>query len=58
MTNYIELAGAMKPQEVMDKLNLNEIRHLRWHVQGACATLGEGLYEAMDSLVAMIKKEN
>lgn len=55
MINYINLAGAMKPQEVMDKLDLKKLKHLQWHVQGACATSGTGLHEAMESLVAMIK---
>ena len=55
MINYIDFAGAMRPHEVIDKLNLNKRPHLQWHVQGACAMMGDGLYEAMNSLATMIK---
>jgi ADP-ribosylation factor family len=46
----------MKPSELIDKLNLRQVlTGHTWHVQAACASRGEGIYEAMESLSTMVK---
>ena len=42
--NKQDLSDAVKPQEFASRLELNTITHRPWHVQGACATHGDGLY--------------
>merc|ERR1712130_70748 len=48
--NKQDLPNAMSVQEVTDKLGLNSIRNRPWHIQGSCATTGDGLYEGLDWL--------
>ena len=46
----------MKPSELVDKLCLSTtLTGHKWHIQAACASTGEGLYEAMESLSRMVK---
>ena len=39
--------SAMKPHEIQEKLGLTRICDRNWHVQPACATTGDGLYEGL-----------
>jgi signal recognition particle receptor subunit beta len=41
--NKQDLPDAMSPKEITEKLGLYAIRTHDWYVQGACATIGEGL---------------
>jgi ADP-ribosylation factor protein 1 len=41
--------------KLTDELNLTAQRRT-WHIQGCCATTGEGLYEGLDWLSATISK--
>jgi hypothetical protein len=41
---------AMKPQEVTDKLELNQLKEKIWFVVPSCATTGEGLLEGLVSI--------
>ena len=43
---------AMKPHEIQEKLGLTRIRDRNWHVQPACATTGDGLYEGLTWLTS------
>lgn len=44
LANKQDLPKAMTLFELTDKLNLNQYRDRRWHVQSTCAKTGEGLY--------------
>ena len=46
------LLSAMKPHEIQEKLGLTRIRDRNWHVQPACATTGDGLYEGLTWLTS------
>ena len=53
LANKIDLAGQNAVQNVTKALDLFSVANNRkWHVQGCCATTGEGLYEGMDWLVS------
>jgi len=47
----------MSVSEITDKLGLNSISDREWHVQSACATLGDGLYEGMEWLSKSLKRK-
>jgi Arf/Sar family protein len=49
------MKGCLSPAEVCQHLGLPELRGRRWHVQGAIATKGEGLYEGLDWLASSLK---
>lgn len=49
--NKQDLPGAMKVQEVTDRLGLNKIRNRQWFIQGSSAPSGAGLFEGLDWLV-------
>ena len=48
--NKQDLPNALSVKEVEDKLGLNELKNIEWHIQGSCATTGDGLYEGLDWL--------
>merc|ERR1711878_202632 len=50
--NKQDLQEAMKPTEIQEKLGLSRIRDRNWHVQPACATSGDGLYEGLTWLTS------
>ena len=52
--NKQDLPNATKPQELANRLRLNTITNRLWHVQGCCATTGDGLYEGFDWLCDQI----
>jgi hypothetical protein len=52
--NKQDLPKAMKPADVAEKLGLSGLRTRTWHIQGACATSGDGLYEGLDWLCAIL----
>lgn len=41
---------AMSPQEVQERLKLNQLKDKIWYVVPSCATTGEGLFEGLVSL--------
>jgi hypothetical protein len=43
--------GALSTAEVCEALGMQQLKGRRWHVQGAVAIRGEGLYEGLDWLV-------
>lgn len=53
--NKQDLQGAMAPAEVIEKLALPSLKGRLWHIQGCCATSGDGLYEGLDWLAKNIK---
>ncbi|CAL5225838.1 g8620 [Coccomyxa viridis] len=48
--NKQDLKGALSTAEVCEALGLSQMKNRRWHVQGAVAIRGEGLYEGLDWL--------
>lgn len=42
--------------EVCEGLGLYDLRNRIWHIQGTCATSGEGLYEGLDWLATTLKE--
>lgn len=50
MANKQDLPNAMPVEEITDKLGLNKIRQRAWHIEGTCATKGDGLYEGLSWL--------
>merc|ERR1712111_201961 len=50
--NDREMQEAIKPTEIQEKLGLTRIRDRNWHVQPACATTGDGLYEGLSWLTS------
>lgn len=55
--NKQDLQGAMTPAEVAEKLALPSLRGIQWHIQGACATIGDGLYEGLDWLTKNVSQK-
>ena len=53
--NKQDLPGAISPAALCEAFGLGEMRGRRWHVQGAVATRGEGLYEGLDWLAAALR---
>jgi len=54
--NKQDLPGAMKVQEVTERLGLNKLRNRQWYIQGASAPTGDGLYEGLDWLSNTLSK--
>ena len=48
--NTQDLPKACSVKEVTERLELNKIQNREWHIQGTCATKGDGLYEGFDWL--------
>ncbi|KAL7402620.1 hypothetical protein ABVT39_017504 [Epinephelus coioides] len=48
--NKQDLPNALTVSELKDKLGLHNLRRKTWHIQHACATQGEGLYDGLDWL--------
>ena len=49
---------ALAPAEIVSALGLQQMKNRKWHVQGAIATRGEGLYEGLDWLALTLKQLN
>ena len=56
--NKQDLPRALSPSEIVSALGLQGMKNRGWHVQGAVATRGEGLYEGMDWLSGVLKSLN
>jgi len=46
----------LKPSALVDRLELGRVLggH-RWHIQSTCASTGDGVYDAMESLSRLVK---
>ena len=49
---------AMSSAEIMDRLQLYNLKGHRWHIQEACAKTGEGVFEAMATMSQLVKDLN
>lgn len=50
MANKQDLPNAITVGEIVERLQLNELKDHRWYVQATCATKGDGLCEGLDWL--------
>ncbi|CAG2164171.1 unnamed protein product [Oppiella nova] len=58
LANKQDLPGAKDPKEVAQMLGLtDQLSQHQWHVQPACAIIGEGLDEGLEILYEMIAKK-
>ncbi|GAM19065.1 hypothetical protein SAMD00019534_022400, partial [Acytostelium subglobosum LB1] len=55
MCNKQDMKGAATIAEVMEKLNLNQIRDRKWYCQPTVATTGAGMYEGLEWLSQTLK---
>ena len=54
--NKQDLPHAMSVAEVTAKLGMDKLPPWRkWYVQGSCATTGDGLYDGLDWIRAMME---
>nr|XP_033793038.1 ADP-ribosylation factor-like [Geotrypetes seraphini] len=56
LANKQDLPGARRPQELVEELELRKQRGHEWHVQGCCATSGEGLVEGLEKLSELVRQ--
>ncbi|XP_068119886.1 uncharacterized protein [Hyperolius riggenbachi] len=56
MANKQDLVGARRPAELADEMELRKLRGHQWHVQGCCATTGDGLVEGLEVLTRYVKE--
>mmetsp|Transcript_12044 Transcript_12044/g.16694 ORF Transcript_12044/g.16694 Transcript_12044/m.16694 type:complete len:185 (-) Transcript_12044:127-681(-) len=54
--NKQDLPRAVSTKKLVKELGLDKLQNHVWHVQGACATTGEGLVEGMDWLANTLKR--
>ncbi|XP_061181636.1 uncharacterized protein LOC133190169 [Saccostrea echinata] len=55
IANKQDLPNARSTSEVAEMLCLHKLTSRKWFIQSACATTGEGIYEAMQELSTMVK---
>ncbi|XP_077326742.1 uncharacterized protein LOC143961351 [Lithobates pipiens] len=56
MANKQDLPGARKPMELSEELGLAKTKGHQWHIQGCCATNGEGLLEGLEVFTNFVKQ--
>ena len=55
IANKQDLPNALNPSELVDSLDMCKLTNTKWHINGACATTGEGLHESLKALTDLIK---
>ncbi|XP_052689351.1 uncharacterized protein LOC128167593 [Crassostrea angulata] len=56
IANKQDLPNALSTFEVANLMSLHKMTSRKWHIQAACATHGEGIFEAMKELSSMVKE--
>ena len=56
VANKQDLPNAQSPAELADALHLRKLVGHKWHVQGACAVNGDGIYESMEAMANLAKQ--
>ena len=56
IANKQDLPGSISPAKLIDQLHLRKLNTHKWHVQGACAVNGEGIYESMEAMARLVKE--
>ena len=57
LANKQDLAGALNPSQVTDRLELRKVVDHQWFVQATCAKSGEGLVEGLEWLAEKVKEK-
>ncbi|XP_035671605.1 ADP-ribosylation factor-like [Branchiostoma floridae] len=55
IANKQDLPNAASCSEIVEKLHMRKLVENQWHVQGACAVTGDGVYDAVEHLGRMVK---
>lgn len=55
LANKCDLPHALTPAQLADRLAMQRVRHVKWHVQASNAVTGEGLYEGFDWLAGVVQ---
>jgi small GTP-binding protein len=55
--NKQDLPGAMSPQEISEKLELNSMKKRKWLVQGSSASRGDGIKEGFEWIAKELLKK-
>lgn len=60
IANKQDLPNALSCSEMVQLFDLNKLAATqnKWFIQGACATRGDGIFEAMKSMSDMVKEKN
>ena len=53
---FISPTDALSTSKVADLMCLHKLNSRKWHIQAACATTGEGIFEAMNELSSLVKE--
>ncbi|XP_022315497.2 uncharacterized protein LOC111119544 [Crassostrea virginica] len=56
IANKQDLPNALSTSKVADLMCLHKLNSRKWHIQAACATTGEGIFEAMNELSSLVKE--
>lgn len=56
MANKQDLPQSYSPSEIAKALGLSRITSRDWRVHGTCATIGEGMHDAIIEFSDMVKK--
>ncbi|XP_069490666.1 uncharacterized protein [Ambystoma mexicanum] len=56
LANKQDLVGARSSSVLVEELRLRKLLGHEWHVQGCCATIGDGLMEGMEKMAEMVKQ--
>jgi len=56
LANKQDMPRAYSPNDIATKLGLYEVRNRKWHIQGTSALSGQGVYESMEELSALVKE--
>ncbi len=57
MANKQDLSGAMSPNEITEKMGLQQLKGKQWLVQGTSATTGQRLKEGLDWMAGILLKK-
>ena len=57
MANKQDLNGALSPNDVTDKMGMEQLEGRSWFVQGTSAVTGQGLKEGLDWLTGVLLKK-
>lgn len=49
------LIDALTTTDLTDRMGLHTLTSHKWHIQAACATTGNGVFEAMKEMANMTK---
>jgi len=56
LANKQDMPRAYSPNDIATKLGLYDVRNRKWHIQGTSALSGQGVYECMEELSALVKE--